>query len=175
NFRITTPVNTPQDALNAIKAGVSPDANFKFSDIHPVKIDSLDGYGMSVNIPAGQQGPAQEIELRFAPEPKGKMVFVELQAGASDWPVAKDTMYKMVESMVINPGSIPTATPTSTAHPLELTATAIQHLAETNQAQINALTPTTTPVPTQAATGPATASAPSAGTPAPTSASAPTA
>src|SRR5262249_27732003 len=94
NFRITTPVNTPQDALNAIKAGVSPDGGFKFSDIHPVKIDSLDGYGMSVNIPAGQQGPAQEIELRFAPEPKGKMVFVELQASASDWPIAQDTMYK---------------------------------------------------------------------------------
>jgi hypothetical protein len=62
--------------------------------------------------------------------------------------------------MEVTPGNIPTATPTSTPHPLELTATAIQHLVETNQAQINALTPTTTPIPTQAATGPASGTAP---------------
>jgi len=177
NFRITTPVNSPQEALAAIKGGVSPDANFQFGPIQAVKIGTLDGYGMTVSIPASAQGAAQNIELRFSPEPNGKMVFVEMQAAASDWPAAKDTMYKMVDSMVVTPGNIPTATPTSTPHPLELTATAIQHLVETNQAQINALTPTTTPAPTEAATGPATANALSGltFTPAPTSTSAATA
>ncbi|MEP7289167.1 MAG: hypothetical protein ABI947_25725 [Chloroflexota bacterium] len=153
---LPTAADSPQAGLEALKKNSPAGGGLTFGDVKPVKIGTLDGYGVPVSVAATQQGPAAELDLRLAALKDGSLVFVVMQGGASVWPMAQPTLNGMADSLVINPGNVPTATPTNTPHPLELTATSIANLQATNAAQIQALTPTSTPISTEAATDAAT-------------------
>jgi hypothetical protein len=150
---LSTAPASPQAALEALKAN-SAGGQFTFGDVKAAKVGTLDASSLAISIPASAQGgPATEFELRIAPLEGGKIVFIGMQSSQDLWKQAQPVLGQMVDSLVVTPGNIPTATPTLTPHPLELTATAIQNLAATNMAEILALTPSPTPAPTEAATG----------------------
>lgn len=147
---VTTAVDSPKAALEAFKQNTPADAQFKTGDVRAVKIGKLDGQGLSISIPASAQRTDSEVELWIAPLPDNKVVLVIMQNAKSISDKAKPVLMKMTDGMVVNAQNIPTATPTSTPHPLRLTQTAIE-------STIEALTPTVTP--TRAATGAATGAA----------------
>jgi hypothetical protein len=160
---VSASVASPQAALDAFKQNSPPSSGLVVGNVQPAKVGKLDGSELMISIPAGQQRPETQVDLRVAPLPDGKIVFVIVQASKSLWTVAQPVIEKMLDSLVANPQNIPTATPTITPHPLQLTQTAIQQT-------IIALTPTVTPTPaatgaatgapTGAATSPATSAAP---------------
>ncbi len=157
-------IDNPAAALAAIKARNSASSGQSaqpiFGDVRDAKLGNLDGKAMSVSLPPSAQGGATEIDLRLAQASPTKVVYVITQSNKAIADKAKAIMTKMLDTLKVNVGNIPTATPTATLHPLEVTGTALQN-------QIVALTPTATPtlpptatgVSTGAATGAATASA----------------
>jgi hypothetical protein len=151
-------VTNAQQALASVAKGGSPDGSVTFGPVGPLKVGTLDGFVLDIHVAANAQGqPPTEVELILAPLSNGKMMYIGLQSSPDTWKVAKPTLDKMVQSIVINTGAIPTQTPTPTPLVPELTLTALQQQISTVQATILALTPTTTPIPTQAATGAASA------------------
>jgi hypothetical protein len=153
-LQVTTAPDSPKAALEAFKAQLSANRpDLKWSDVTPKKVGALDGQGLSV-IVSGEQ--AAQVEFRLAPASDGELVFVFFQARESLWSTAQPVIYKMLDSLVVKPQNVPTATPTATLHPLLMTATAVQKeiiaLTPTN-------TPTTTPTPTAAGTDQATKAA----------------
>jgi hypothetical protein len=113
-LELATPVDSPKAALEAYKAWVSAsgsDTTLKLSNVEPVKIGRLDGYGLSVSAPAD---PTLAYEFRIAPLTDGRIVFVLLELRPSMLDTAKPVLYKMLDSLVINPEYIPTLTPTPT-------------------------------------------------------------
>jgi hypothetical protein len=132
-LQITSTFDSPKAALEAFEAQVSASgsaATLKWGNVEPVKVGALDGYGVVVN---AFDEPARRYEFRIAPLSDGKLVFVLIQARESMWSVGQPILYKMVDSLVVKPENVPTATPT--LHPLLMTATALQE-------QIIALTST---------------------------------
>ncbi len=164
-LRLTASVASPKDALAEFKKGIPAESTVKVSDVIATKVGKLDAQGLTWSIPAdvAQGSPDSEVELRIATLTDGQIALVLLRGRTSVWNAAKTTVDKMIESLVINPQNIPTATPTATLHPLLITATALQK-------EIDALTPSPTPTPvaTGAATAAATAAATGAATPAAT-------
>jgi hypothetical protein len=164
-LNVTASVASPKDALAEFKKGIPAESTVKAGDVIATKVGKLDAQGLALSIPASaaQGSPDSEAEVRIATLADGQIALVLLQGRTSVWNAAKTTVDKMIESLVINPQNIPTATPTATLHPLLITATALQK-------EIDALTPSPTPTPvaTGAATAPATAAATGAATPAAT-------
>ena len=72
-------INTPQDAFRALAAKAPPGGNVKFSDIRASKIGMLDAYAVNVSVAQSDQGPASELDLRWAPLPDGKVAYLSLQ------------------------------------------------------------------------------------------------
>jgi hypothetical protein len=152
----------PQDAMkqavDQIKKNLQPSSGITIDDPVTVKIGGVtDGYGIAAHFQANAQNGtgASESEYWVGTLPDGRMVAVVIQGNAGVWPTAKPTIYKMLESLVVNVGKIATPTPTNTLNPLMVTATALQNL-------IGSLTPTPTPTQlggTPAATGAATGAA----------------
>jgi hypothetical protein len=169
-LQVTGSFESPKAALEAFKAQVSASGSnvaLKWGEVVPTKIGTLDGQGLTVTAP---DEPGRHYEFRLAALSNGDLLYVFLQARDSVWTTAEPVVYKMLDSLVVNPQNIPTATPTATLHPLLITATAVQK-------EIFALTPTNTPTatPTAAgtaqATGAATTGFPATETPAATAAS----
>jgi hypothetical protein len=123
---VTTPVDSPKAALEAFKVNTPSDAQFTFGPIHAVKVGKLDGQGLTVTIPANAQRGATEVELWIAPLPRNQVIFVIMQYDQSIRDKARLILFQMGDSLVVNPQKIPTATPSSTPHPLRLTQTAIE-------------------------------------------------
>ena len=141
-----------------LKGKIPTDGSIILDDPRSVKLsNATEAYGMAAhfkdNPTSGQSASDSEYWLGFLPDGTGIVVITQIQHGVVD--KAQPTVYKMLETLVININKIPTATPTATLHPLLLTATMLQ-------TQINALTPTSTPTP--AATGAATGVATTSGT-----------
>jgi hypothetical protein len=156
---LTTKPTSPEEALKTFKAN-PPNPQLTFADVKAGKVGKLDASTVLITLPAGPQGgEATNIELRIAPVEGGKVVLALLQAPAASWDKVYPVLGQIVDTLVVSPASIPTSTPTNTPHPLELTATAIQNLAATNFAEIQALTPSPTLVATEAATAAATGDA----------------
>lgn len=151
-FQLTEPVKGPKEALQALGKNAPPDGSVTFSETLPARIGNLAGFAMTIKVKASAQGPAQVVELRLAALSSNKVVFVGIQAGPDVWAVGHVTLDKMVDTLVVKAGNLPTATASNTPHPLELTLTAVQQLKSTVEAQIQSLTPShpTTRVPTTA-------------------------
>jgi hypothetical protein len=165
---LTTPPADAAAAFDALRK--SANAQFKFGPTTDSKIGTLDAKAMTVSIPGSAQSAAVELDVRAATLEGGKLAFVIMQSAADRSQQLLPLLNQILGSVKINLGNIPTATPSNTPHPLELTATAIEGMAATNRAQILALTPSPTPVPSVTPVGGATAAATEAAAPAATEA-----
>ncbi len=155
--------NTPQAALTALIARIKANNATgqgplpKVSEVKPVKVGSLDGQGFTLSSPADPQtgAPSSEVDIRLALIPNStQAAYIITQGQTATWATVQPIVGKMIDSLVVKPQNIPTATPTATLFPLQITATALQK-------QFIALTPTNTPTPigTGAATLGATSNA----------------
>ncbi len=152
--------DSPATALQAlIDANSSPQPGaptITFSKVQPIQVGSLAGQGITANLPASAQNPEEHYDIRLAQLPPDKAVYVLARGDVSVWDKGQPIIGKMLDTLVIKPQNVPTATVTATLHPLLITATALQ-------TQINGLTPsptvTPTPSPTPVGTAGATAAA----------------
>jgi len=147
------------EALNLIKINntqAGSPTSPKFGDVVAGKIGKLDAQTLTVqtagNIQQGTQ-PSQITLLAADVEGGARVVYIQSQYNVGSDPRIKDTIQKMLDTLVVSAGNIPTATPTATLHPLLVTATALGN-------EIIALTPTNTATPTATITN-----TPGAGTP----------
>jgi hypothetical protein len=153
---LTGEIKTADEAMTQFKNNITAQAagqGLTIGDVFKTKIGANEASGIIYTQPAAPGAEAQETELRYALIPNSdKGVLVAIQGESGVWTQVKDVTYKMIESIEIKPENIPTATPTSTLHPLLITATAVQ-------TQIIGLTPTATHTPTLTVTPGGTAEA----------------
>ena len=162
----TGKADSPATALQAlIDANSNPQPGaptITFSKVQPIKVGTLDGQGIIADVPASAQGPEAHYDIRLAALPPDKVISVQARGDVSVWDKGQPIIGKMLDTLVIKPQNVPTATATATLHPLLITATALQ-------TQINGLTPsptiTSTSSPTPVATAGATAAATGANPP----------
>jgi hypothetical protein len=138
---LTASIASPKEALETFKANTPPEQGLLVGEVLPVKIGTMDAWGVTISVPGNPQSgaPASEVDLRATSLEGGRVALVIVQAASGYWTQIKPALDGMLASLVLSPQNIPTATPTATLHPLLMTATAVQ-------AQIKALTPTPTPV-----------------------------
>lgn len=163
--------DTPQAALTKFKADLPASSGFVAGDVTDSTIGAVPGAALRITAPANPQAgttEATEYEIRAAHLTGGKAALIIMQADASVWDTVKPVLDQVAQSVVVTPGNIPTATPTPTLHPLQITATYVQ-------TQILALTPSATPTltltptagtPAAGSTAEATAAATTEATPA---------
>ncbi len=118
----------------------SPSSN-KFGAITTVKVGNLENANylpISIGGDIAQNTQPAEVGFYAVDVDGGKrVVFIQTSYNRGTDARAKDTLDKMLASLVVSVANIPTATPTATLHPLLITATALG-------GQINALTPSPT-------------------------------
>ncbi len=158
----TGKATTPESALQALIAANSGGA-LKFSPVQAAKVGKLDGYMLTASQAAstGANGPiaASEYDIRAALLPNtDQIAYVQTFSVEAMWTAAQPVVVKMLDSLVLNPQNVPTATPTATLHPLLITATAVQTL-------IIGLTPTATATSTPTITPTPAPVTPGTGTP----------
>src|SRR5450432_117356 len=158
---VTTIADLLKQYHDGLVSQVTPDT--KMTDIAAAKIGTADGSGFVVTVPTSASQPGLVVDIRMAQLAGDQIAFTFVRVNQSDWDKAQSAVTAILASIVLNPTAIPSATPTATFHPLELTATDARHqydlTATSIQADINTLTPTATPLPTEQATAP-----PAAGT-----------
>jgi len=149
---------TAKDALVAYKqaseaqqpAGTS---SAKYGDVVAAKVGNLEGAAfLPISRPGNLDQGTQPSEAGlYAAELDGgkRVVIVQSSYNRGTDPRLKETIDKMLASLVVDVTKIPTATPTATLHPLLVTATALggesQQTATAIGGQIIALTPSPTP------------------------------
>jgi hypothetical protein len=141
-FAVTfdNPKNTQDlftQALTQLKKTIPADSGITIDDPVAVKIGGVtDGYGIAAHFTANTQAgtEAKESEYWMGTLADGRAVALVMQGSASVWKSARPTLHAMIADLVIHLNRIATATPTSTLHPLLITATALQN-------QILSLTP----------------------------------
>ncbi len=112
------------------------------SDVTDTTIGTLPGFMFSYSTPDSANGPGATGEFRAAQlSVANKVVLVRVQGSNAAWNEGKTVLHQMINSLVINAGSIPTATPTNTPMALEVTLTAIATQVNAIETKIAALTP----------------------------------
>jgi len=128
---------SPKAALEAFKDSIPTTAGVRMSEPAPTKIGTLDAYGATLSIPSTPTLAALETDIRIAALPDNQLVITAAFSETPSVSRIRPVLNQMLDSLVINPPKLPTATTVSTLHPLLVTATALQ-------TQIRGLTPAPT-------------------------------
>ncbi|MCC7450092.1 MAG: hypothetical protein IT324_21925, partial [Anaerolineae bacterium] len=148
---------SPKAALEAFKDSIPATVGVKITEPAPTKIGTLDAYGAILSIPATSVLAALETDIRIAVLPDNQIVITAAFSETPSISRIRPILNQMLDSLVINPPKLPTATAVSTLHPLLITATALQ-------TEIRGLTPGAR---TRTPTRPAITRTPLSTTPAP--------
>ena len=139
-LNIGSTVSSPREALNAFVKNLSKSSDFTVGDIHAAKLGTYDGLGLSVTA-SGNDPNTYDSEVRIAELPDGQIFVVSTTNQKSVTNQAKPVFEQMIDSLVIRPKLIPTATNTPTSTPIPPTDTPVP-----------TSTPTDTAVPSPTAT-----------------------
>ncbi len=136
-FNLRQLPESPKAALEAFKDSIPTAAGLKVSEPVPTRIGVLEGYGLTLSIPATTTLAAVETDVRIAALPDNQIVITAAFSETSIVSSARPVLNQMLDSVVIHAPRLPNATTAATLHPLLLTATALQ-------TEIRGLTPSPT-------------------------------
>jgi hypothetical protein len=86
-----------------------PTGDFQEGPVQPVKIGTLDGYGILIKVL--NPGNQRQFDVRLAAVPDGRLILVVAEAQPDFWSQAQPVLGYMIDSIQVLPVPVSTFTP----------------------------------------------------------------